>query len=148
MGSTKGENYLGPMTAHDAEAQHTFIDQRSILGTPEALATMSHGGCKSSATGDGGPEAPRAASQILAAASETVANSEPDAGAEQQQQQQEPKTAGQKLRAFYARNFGLFLIFLAEIFASLVSPVAVLRAFVHARAASGPSIASSCDTAD
>jgi len=32
-------------------------------------------------------------------------------------------TVWQKLKAFHERNFGLFLVFLAEIFASLVSSV-------------------------
>lgn len=84
---------------------------------------MSYGGKTLNTTGGaGGHEAARAASPpagtgaVPAAESETVANNEPDARAEQ-----EPKTARQKLRAFYNRNFGLFLIFLAEIFASLVS---------------------------
>ena len=44
------------------------------------------------------------------------------AGAEGPEPTPGTTTVWQKLRAFHERNFGLFLVFLAEIFASLVSP--------------------------
>lgn len=103
---------------------------------------MSYGGTKSSDMGAVGHETSRAASpprstgEVPAGPAESesesdaVANSESNASAEHEQEQ-EVKTTRQKLMAFYDRNFGLFLIFLAEIFASLVSqppPLKGLRA--------------------
>lgn len=61
-----------------------------------------------------GTRAPAATATDAAADHETT----------QREERGKQQTAWQRLQGFYERNFGLFLVFLAEIFASLVSATA------------------------
>lgn len=53
----------------------------------------------------------------------TGSTSAPENATAEQDELSEPQTAWQSIRSFYERNFGLFLVFLAEIFASLVRKI-------------------------
>ncbi|KAK6859905.1 hypothetical protein PG995_003541 [Apiospora arundinis] len=74
-----------------------------------------------------GVPAPTDAGLSPTAATGLLSHDEPDAhvpaGAEGPESTPGSTTVWQKLKAFHERNFGLFLVFLAEIFASLVSSV-------------------------